>query len=207
MNKTVITIIILTVLGLVVLILVSCGPTTGDRKTPEPGPAPENPISSAQPEPAPPAAPPSPVYNTYNNVDVTENHYQVAVLQDWHVTAGSAPGSYSLDFPGGNGSVRLVDVPANMTLEQFVLNREEPRLKRSVAGYQRLEFRGGELDGLQLYELAYDGPINPRIRTISDYIDGPDRVAVITLSSVASDFSKLRLEFNLLIDSFRWTNP
>jgi hypothetical protein len=208
MNKTVISIIILTVLALVFLTLVSFGPLKGLKKAPVPNPESLKPVVRNPTPPSAPtqASPPTPVAVTYNNVDVTENHYRVAVLQTWHVTAGDKPGSYSIAYQGGKGEIRLMDVPDNTTLELYLLSREEPRLKKEVAGYQRLDYQKSLINGNNSYKLVYEEGSETKLRTIAAYIVGPDQAAVVTLSAGAADFDSLRPGFDNLINSFEWKN-
>jgi len=214
MNKTVISIVILTVLALVFLTLVSFGPLKGLKKTPGPNPESLKPIAQNLTPPSPPTStsspalpsPPNSAAVIYNNVDVTENHYQVSVPHSWQMTAGDKPGSYNIAYQGGAGQIRLMDVPDNTTLELFLLSREEPRLKKEVSGYQRLDYQKSIINGANSYELVFEEGSEAKLRTIAAYITGQDQAAVITLRVGTADFENLRPSFDNLINSFQWKN-
>ena len=216
MNKTVVAILTLTVVALVGLILISFGPLANMRKAAQRNPASLQPTQSStgtpqgqQPaqtsQPAQPAQTPEPAPNTYHNVDSRENFYTVTVPGDWQVTAGSSTGSYDLRFPKGKGTVALMDVPDNTTLELYLLSRVEPDLKRTVANYARLDYQKLTLKGNEAYELVYSGGAVPT-KTAAVYVAGQDQAGVITLDAGPTDFDGLKPVFDNLINSFGWEN-
>lgn len=146
-------------------------------------------------------------FKTYNNVDVKENYYQISIPQDWQVAADSTPGAYAVNFSGGSGEIHLMDVPDNTTLELYVLSQEEPRLKKSVPGYQRWDYQKLTVDGNDGYELVYSSEENQnRTKTVIAYIAGQDHAGVISLSVPLDNFSNLRSTFDKVINSFSWQN-
>jgi hypothetical protein len=199
MNKKVIAILILTAAALVLLTLYAFGPLI-PKTSPH-----HNPVSLKPAEAGKVAVGPQNVpFVTYHNKDVRENYYTVGVPQTWQVTAGK-PGGYELRFAGGRGTVRLMDVPDNTTLELFVLSQEEPRLKKTLPGYQRTGYDKLTLNGAEAYQLTYQnadsgGPA----QTVQTFITGPDQAGVVTLTARAGDFATLSAVFSSLAQTFRW---
>jgi hypothetical protein len=118
MNKKVIFVFILTIIALVILTLFSFGPLSNKRNA-----AGINP-SSLKPVHAETASKGnvSIAWNLYRNRDLRENYYSVQLPQKWSVSAGKKAGSYIVNFSDGNGTISLMDVPDNSTLELFILS-------------------------------------------------------------------------------------
>ena len=149
MNTRVITVLILTVVALAVLWAYSFGPLS-ETRVPEPNPA------SLQPIPEQTAVAQDKVkFNVYHNKDLKENFYKIKFPQTWSLQAKNPVGSYHFTFLEGKGSAELIDVPDNSTLELFVLSREEPRLKKSVSGYRRVNYQKPSVNGNDAYQLMY----------------------------------------------------
>jgi hypothetical protein len=200
-NKKVITIAVLTVVALIALTMYSFGPLAGQRK------AAGRAASSLHPVLPPPAMKPDAIAAaaTFHNVDAAENHYAVDLPQQWNVGPGKDPGGYAVSVPGGSGDVRLMDVPDNSTLELFVLSQEEPRIKKAAGGYRRLSYDKLSLNGSDAYRLTYEsGTDGTKSTTVTTYVVGPDRAAVITFSAPSQSFGTLRTAFETAIASFRW---
>ena len=151
MNLRVIVVGVLTVIAIAVLYLFTFGPLGGRLAGRKANPASLKPSPVTQPA----ADTASPVMNRYRNRDAKENYYSVMLPADWSVAAGKNPGSYGLTFPQGQGTVELHDVPDNTTLELFILSQEEPKLKSSIAGYERREYRKDTIGGSPAYHLTY----------------------------------------------------
>lgn len=199
MNKKVITIAILTLSALVVLTLFSFGPLSSIRKKAGINPASLNPVQQPTAQ--------TNNFKMYNNVDVKENYYQISLSQDWQVSAGNAPGGYTINFSGGSGEVRLMDVPDNTTLELYVLSQEEPRLKKSVSVYQRVDYQKTMINGNEAYMLIYSSEENQNIiETMTVYITGQDHAGVISFSAPFDNFSNLKSTFDEAINNFNWQN-
>ncbi len=217
MNAKVITVFVLTLIALAILSLVSFGPWSGARHAGRMNPASLTPIgtqtaaapsttaqpAATQPTTTPPAtidAAPVTV-RSYSNRDVRENRYSLSIPASWQLTAGSTPGSYALHFDGGSGTVELRDVPDNSTLELFILSQEEPRLKRSITGYERTGYRQLTIHGTSAYELRYRGQALEVVRT---YITGADNAAMLTFASPSTPSAAALAAFDAVCQSFHW---
>jgi hypothetical protein len=199
MNKKVIAILILTILALILLTLYSFGPLSS-KMSPKGNPASLKPSGTGKVAVGLQDVP----FESYHNKDVRENHYTLGVPRDWQVTAGK-PGGYELRFAGGHGTVRLMDVPDNTTLELFVLSQEEPRMKRSLSGYQQRGYTHLTLKGAEAYQLTYQSTDSgATIQTAQTYITGPDQAGVITLTAKTEDFPALSTLFTSVTQTFRW---
>jgi hypothetical protein len=213
MNKKVIIILISTILSLVVLTMFSFGPLSNIRKqsginlkslnpvqqSPEKSVSPQNQNNSDSNQIID--------LNIYRNVDVKENYYQVSIPKNWQVTAGNAPGGYAVSFSGGSGQIGLMDIPDNTTLELFLLSQEEPKLKKTVSNYQRLDYQKITVNSNEGYELIYGGETTQKkSKTITAYIAGQDHAGVISFSASLDAFSSLQPMFEKVINSFTWQN-
>jgi hypothetical protein len=204
MNWRVIVVGVLTVIAIVVLYLFTFGPfgvrLTGRRANP----------ASLKPSPAtqPVADTTSPVMSRYRNRDAKENYYSVMLPADWSVAAGKNPGSYSLTFPQGQGSVELHDVPDNTTLELFILSQEEPKLRSSIAGYERTEYRRDTIGGSPAYDLTYLSLSGAdTLQTERVYITGQDQAGLITFTARKALYDSVKKRLALITSSFIWENP
>ncbi len=213
MNKKVIIISILTVLSLAILTMLSFGPLSNIRKQLGFNPASLNPVKQ------PPEKNISPQnqdvsdsdrvvdLKAYRNVDVGENYYQVSMPSNWQVAAGNRPGNYVISFSEGNGQIGLMDVPDNTTLELFLLSQVEPKLKKAVPNYQRLDYQKIAINATDGYELIYTSEANrQKSETVIAYIPGQDQAGVISFSSLSDNFSNLQPIFDKVINSFSWQN-
>jgi len=202
-------VVCLALVALVVLGLYSFGPWRQGRQ-----PSKNNPTTTSNPasvrptpEPAAPAKVGGPVWAGYHNRDVTEDYYSVRVPQEWQVQAGKAPGSYSLSSAGGSGTLELMDVPDNSTLALYVLSQEEPRLKKTLTGYQRVDYQKTEVDGNEAHQLIFDSRSDAEVvRTVRTYIVGQDRAAVLTLAAQLDAFAGAQATFTAVLVSFHWEN-
>ena len=208
MNKKVMVIVCLTLVALVAWGLYSFGPWRQGRQPSQIIPATAGLPVSVKPTLAP--ATPSngtPVLTGYHNRDVTENYYAVEVPQQWQVQTGKNLGSYSFSFAGGSGTVELMDVPDNSTLTLYVLSQEEPRLKKTLAEYQRQSYLKLEVDGNEAHQLVFDSRTDASVvRTVRTYIAGQDRAAVVTLAVPLDAFAGAQAVFSAVLASFRWEN-
>ena len=211
MNKKVIIISILTILSLVILTLFSFGPLSNIRKQSGINPASLNPVQQSPEKSTSPQNQNNLDSNqtvdlyTYRNVDVKENYYQVSIPKNWQVTAGNNPGGYVINFSGGSGQVGLMDIPDNTTLELFLLSQEEPKLKKAVSNYQRLDYQKITINGNDGYELTYSSEVNQKkSKTIIAYIAGQDQAGVISFSGPLDNFLNLQPIFDKVINSFSW---
>lgn len=202
MNQKVIAVLILTVVALAVLWAYSFGPLS-ETRAPEPNPV------SLQPIPEQTAVAQDKVkFNVYHNKDLKENFYTIKFPQTWSLQAKNPAGSYHFTFTEGSGSAELIDVPDNSTLELFVLGREEPRLKKSIRGYRRVNYQKLVVNGNDAYQLLYHSntPDNVDETTLRTYIAGQDQATVITLTATQKDFASFQSVFLMIINSFQWGN-
>lgn len=142
--------------------------------------------------------------NTYHNKDLAENFYSISVPQSWQIQFGSQAGEYDWVFDGGTAKSELRDVPDNSTLELFILSQEEPGLKKSVAGYKRIDYQKITVNGNAAYQLSYLSNVN--YETVKTYIAGLDHMGVITFTAPKSSFPTLKTIFDLVTDTFQWEN-
>jgi len=138
----------------------------------------------------------------YHNVDVAKSHYAMTVPKDWYLKKGATAGSYTVGWDGGTGTVELVDVPADVTLDKFVLEKEEPRLKQADAGYNRLGFKKFAVGGEDAYQLTYYGSSGQM--ATRTYVSGAKKSAVVEISCMASNFDKFRDVIGSVVEGFKW---
>lgn len=203
----------LTILALAILTMFSFGPLSNIRKRSGINPASLNPVQRPPEKSAYPQNQIKPDSNqvvdlkAYRNVDVRENYYQVSFPKNWQVTAGNNPGDYVINYPGGNGQIGLMDVPDNTTLELFLLSREEPKLKKTVSKYQRLDYQKVAINGNDGYEIIYSSEVNQKkSEAVIAYIVGQDQAGVISFSAASDNFLNLQPIFDKVINSFNWQN-
>ncbi|MCX5642423.1 MAG: hypothetical protein NTY10_04240 [Candidatus Omnitrophica bacterium] len=203
MNKKIVIFILFTIVALVVLALFSFGPLAGKRKS-----AAINPVSQK-----PQGAEPIPInnqpvqFNDYINKDIKENYYAFTVPRDWQVRSGQNAGSYVLTFPEGNGTIELLDVPDNSTLELFILSQREPLLKKSLGDYVRKDYKKLTVNNNEAYELTFNSTDHGQFLTTSKtYIAGLDNAAVITLNVKRDKFVLVSPVFIAAASSFAWKN-
>jgi hypothetical protein len=203
MNKPVMAVLVLTIIAVTLLALYSFGPLAQHRAHSRLNPA------SLEPSAAGGAAAQGAdtARVTFRNRDVRENYYAVAFPGDWHIGAGTTPGSYAVSFAGGTCTIELMDVPDNTTLELYVLSQEEPRLRRTATAYERIDYQRLEVGGADAYELTYGSKVGPDIRqTARAYIAGPDMAGVVTFAAKENEFALERPAFASVLRSFRWEN-
>jgi hypothetical protein len=203
MNKKVILTAILTVIALIVLTLFSFGPLAGKRARGKQNP------ESLQPQATEPVLTSNQKtqFSSYHNKDMKENFYSIKIPQDWQVSAGKSPGSYALGFKQGSGQVLLMDVPDNSTLELYILSQEEPRLKKVISGYQRIDYKKTSIQGNEAYQLTFQSDTVTMKQTLATYIAGTDQAGVIFLTANKQDtFDQLLTVFSAIVNSFAWEN-
>ncbi len=203
MNKKVIFIFILAIIALVILALFSFGPLSNKRNAAGINPSSLKPVhgETASKEDV------STAWNLYRNRDLRENYYSVQLPQKWSVNAGKRPGSYIVNFSGGNGTVSLMDVPDSSTLELFILSQQEPQFKKTISGYHRVDYKKLSVQGNEAYQLIYQSTEdNETYETLKTYIAGSDQAGVLTFTVKQSSFHETRPRLNSLIQNFRWEN-
>jgi hypothetical protein len=157
---------------------------------------------------------PSPVTSTmgtttlavsaYHNRDLAENYYTIQFPQAWKL-GPNQPGGYAFTFTGGTAKVETMDVADNTTLELFVLSQDEPKLKTSLVGYKRVDYKKIQINGSDAYQLTYTSTQNGvTYQTIRTYITGADKAGVITLSFDINQSPALAPVFASIIGSFHW---
>jgi hypothetical protein len=201
MNKTILAILTLTVVALIGLAIYTFSPLT--KKT----------ISKINPVSLKPAGSEKVTINSksvafvaYHNRDLAENFYAFELPEDWQIAPGK-PGGYVLNFSGGAGTISLTDVPDNSTLELFVLSQEEPKLKKTVSSYKRIDYKKLTVNGAEAYQLLYQSMrTGEQYQTIQTYIAGSDQACIITFTTKQNEFSTLSSIFSSVTNTFHWEN-
>lgn len=203
MNKKVIFLFILTIIALVILALFSFGPLSNKHTTAGINPSSLKPVHAATAS----RGNVSIAWNLYRNRDLRENYYRVQLPQKWSVNSGKRPGSYIVNFSGGNGVVGLIDVPDNSTLELFILSQQEPQFKKTISGYHRIDYKKLSVQRNEAYQLTYQSrKDNETYETLRTYIAGSDQAGVITFTVKQSSFNEIYPLLNSIIQTFRWEN-
>jgi hypothetical protein len=195
MNKKVVAVIITAVAALVVLYLYSFGPLAGRRHAARPKPESLKPMAGV-------------VQGTtaYHNRDSRENFFGITVPKAWQVKAGDKPGSYAFTFGAGAGSVELMDVPDNSTLELYILSQDEPRLKAAVPGYARSDYQKQTVGGVEAFRIVYRSAANgTESENIREYFTGQDMAGVMTFTTPRADSSS-RTAIDSVVNGFKWEN-
>ncbi len=201
MNKKVIIIFILTILALIILWAFSLGPLSGvsSIKT--------NPQSLKPTTQQTVIAHKDVAFNVYHNKDLIENFYTIKFPQTWQLQSSNQAGSYHFAFDNGSGSAELQDVTDNTTLELFVLSQQEPSLKKTVAGYSRINYQKISINGIDAYQLTYHSTTNGTdYETVKTYIVGQDHAAMVMLTAKQADFVNTQPLFESILNSFQWEN-
>ncbi len=201
MNKKVIAVFILTIIALAVLWAYSFGPfsrVVTIRVNPASlNPTPQQNIVESK----------SISFNVYHNRDLSENFYTIKFPQTWQPKQNSSAGSYHFIFDNGSGSTELQDISDNTTLELFVLSQQEPSLKKTIAGYSRINYQKISVNGNDSYQLIYHSTANGTdYETVRTYIAGLDHAAVVMLTSKQPDFANIQPLFGSILNSFQWEN-
>jgi len=195
MNKKVIAVAIAAVAALVLLYLYSFGPLAKQRHAARPRPESLKPAASA-------------VQGTvaFHNRDSRENYFGITVPKAWVTKADEKPGGYSFSFGAGTGTVELMDVPDNSTLELYILSQDEPRLKAAVLGYARLGYAKQTVAGVEAFRLAYRSLANgTECQNVREYVTGQDMAGVMTFTVPRAD-SSFRPAIDSVIAGFLWEN-
>ena len=202
MNKKILIIFAATIIALIFLGLVAFGPLAATRQGARVNPVSEKPA----PAPAQTVNNQAVAFKAFHNKDMKENYYGINLPADWTAGAGQ-PGSYVLNYTNGSGKIYLQDVADNTTLELFILSQDEPQIKKTASGYQRLGYQKLNVNNNQAYQLTYQSLVNGQTyQTVRTYISGPDHAGVISLSAAQNEFSKLQPLFDKVINSFNWEN-
>ncbi len=200
-NKKVIAVFVLTLVAIGVLWAYSFGPLSG-VVTIQANPASLKPTTQqavvAQKDIA---------FNVYHSKDLAENFYTIKFPQTWQLQPNSSAGSYHFSFDNGTGSAELQDVSDNTTLELFVLSQQEPSMKKTVAGYSRVNYQKISVNGNDAYQLTYQSTTNgTTYETTKTYITGKDHAAVVTLTALQGNYSNLQPLFASILGGFQWEN-
>jgi len=194
-NKKVMAVAVAAVAALVVLYLSSFGPLAKQR-------------NAARPKPQSLKPAPGAVQGTvaFHNRDARENYFGITVPKAWETKAGEKPGSYSFSFGAMTGTVELMDVPDNSTLELYILSQDEPRLKASVPGYARLNYAKEKVGGVEAFRLAYRSlATGTDCENVREYFTGQDMAGVMTFTVPRAD-SSFRSAIDSVIAGFLWEN-
>jgi hypothetical protein len=203
MNKRVGIVLILATIALIVLWAYSFGPFAQKTKPRHR----VNPISLKTTPRHAIVAQESLAFDNYRNRDVTENFYTISFPQTWQRQVNNIVGGYKFTFTDGIGTSDLMDVPDNTTLELFVLSQQEPILKKTINGYNRINYKKLSINGNDAYQLIYRSTLNETdYQTMKDYIVGQDQAAVITLSTLPDSFETRQPVFRAVLESFHWEN-
>ena len=199
MNNKVIFITILTIIALGGLTFYAFGPGSAGHTAPTVNPSSLKPslITNS-------ATSTTGTVSAYHNRDLAENFYTIQFPQAWQL-GPNQPGGYAFTFTGGSAKVETMDVPDNSTLELFVLSQDEPKLKKSLAEYKRVNYQKMQVNGNDAYQLTYTNTRNGvTYQTVRTYIAGADKAGVITLTYDFNQSATLAPVFTSIINSFHW---
>nr|MBU1327616.1 hypothetical protein [Candidatus Omnitrophota bacterium] len=203
MNKKVIFVFILTIIALLILALFSFGPLSNKRNAAGINPSSLKPVSTE----AANKGNASIAWNLYRNRDLKENYYSVQLPQKWSVSVGKKAGSYSVNFSGGNGTISLMDVPDNSTLELFILSQQEPQFKKTIPGYHRVNYKKLSVQNNEAYQLIYQSSKDNEVyETVKIYIAGSDQAGVLAFTAKQTSFNETYPLLNSIIQNFSWEN-
>jgi len=201
MNKKVIAIFVIAIIALVMLWAYAFGPLAGT------GVIRINPSSLKPTVTQTTVSNQNITFNVYHNKDLIENFYTIKFPQTWQLQSNNEVGCYHFVFDNGSGSAELQDVADNTTLELFVLSQEEPIFKKTIAGYNRLDYKKTSVNGNDAYQLTYHSTASGTdYETVRTYITGPDHAAVVTLTAKQSDFANMQPLFASILNNFQWEN-
>ena len=203
MNKVVISIFALAILALGGLTAYTLSPLSKKSIVPQVNPTSLTPTQgSAQVGSSTPVA-----LSVYHNRDMAENYYTVSVPQSWQLQPNQPAGNYDFLYADGASTVELMDVPDNSTLELYILSQDEPKLKQTTQGYQRVNYQKMTVNGSEAYQLTYTSTQNgASYKTVRTYIAGQDHAGRITLSAKLNAFGQYANTFNAVVQSFKWEN-
>ncbi len=195
MNLKVVVVLLGTIIALAALTLFSFGPLARERHTARPRPESLKPVVSAVQGEV-----------TFHNRDSRENYFGITAPREWQAKSGDKLGSYIFTFDHATGSVELMDVPDNSTLELYVLSREEPRLKTTTPGYRRDSYEKQTISGVDAYRLSYlSSSAGVECQTVRTYVTGQDMAGVMTFTVPRVDSSSWTT-IDSVITGFRWEN-
>jgi len=203
MNKKVILIFVVTIIALVILTLFSFGPLSNKQNAAGINPSSLKPVNSQTAN----KGNASITWNLYHNRDLKENYYSVQLPQGWITNAGKKAGSYSVNFPDGNGTVELMDVPDTSTLELFILSQQEPQFKKTISGYNRIDYKKLSIQNNEAYQLIYrSSKDNEAYETVITYIAGSDMAGFLEFTVKQSSFNETLPLLDSIIQNFKWEN-
>jgi hypothetical protein len=201
MNKKVIFVLVLTLAALFLVYLYSFGPLAKSRLAQKVNPQSRTYVKQS-------ATSTASTLNVFHNKDLKENYYSVSVPSGWKLdTTSVIAGKYLFTIPQGSAEVMLQDVADNTTLELFVLSQEEPRIKKEVSGYKKLNYQKITINSNPAYQLTYVSQVGGQnIVTEKTYVTGTDHAGVMTITLPEAEFSKNTAIINSLNESFVWEN-
>jgi hypothetical protein len=143
-------------------------------------------------------------YAIYHNKDKRENFYTVRFPSTWKITS-SKPGEYDISYQGATGYLKLMDIPDDTNLQLYILSQIEPKLKKELRGYKRIDYRDIVVNGTEGFQFEYEYSVGKeRWSTFTDYISGVDNACTISFTSKHSMFPKQITNFKKVIYTFRW---
>jgi hypothetical protein len=199
MNIKVVIVLILTVIAIIILTITSFN-LSGTSGAVKHNPASLQPeilkdtlkVNTAQPD------------VIYHNKDKRENYYTVGFPKAWKTAAGK-PGEYGFSFTDGNGSVYLMDVPDNTTLELYILSQSEPLLKKELKEYKKLDYQKVQINGIEAFQLRYQYKTDTGVMEGQNvYFTGADNAGVIIFKTTAAAYPALAETFTAIINTFKW---
>jgi hypothetical protein len=145
-------------------------------------------------------------FNIFHNRDVEESHYHIYIPRDWIVsTKGILSGGLIVSSPKVKGVVELTEIPDGLSLIDYILKIDEPRIGKTAPGYEREDLRGLTIDDSPAYQLIYLSKHNGiPYYAYRSYIGGRSRECVITLLCKGVDRAEASPYVEATVMSFRW---
>jgi hypothetical protein len=141
---------------------------------------------------------------SYHNKDKRKNYYAVSFPTDWQVHS-SNHGQYDISHDGITGYLKLLEIPNDTTLQLYILGQIEPKLKKELKGYKRIDYRDILVNGAEGFQLEYEYKIGKvKYGSFTDFISGEDNACIISFTSNRKIFQEQIKNFKSIIYTFKW---
>jgi hypothetical protein len=145
-------------------------------------------------------------FNVFHNRDVDESHYLIYVPHDWIVKAkGNLSGGLIVSSPKVKGVIELIEIPDGLSLIDYILEVDEPRIGEAASGYEREDLKHLTINDSPAYQLIYLSKHNDiPYCAYRSYVAGRSRECIITLLCKSVDRAEASPYVEATVMSFRW---